>query len=80
MGLNKYIFGAEVLYGISPKDLNSAVQKKAEELQREGYDLNTHYLATVDGKLNVIFEKYLMIEDKDYRFPQIALTHSKYRR
>ena len=80
MALNKYIYGAEVLYGIDPRNLNEEVRKKAEELQREGYDLNTSYLPTVDGKLNVIFEKYLMIEDKDYRLPRIALVNSKYRR
>lgn len=80
MALNKYIYGAEVLYGIDPRNLDEAVKKKADELQREGYDLNTSYLPTVDGKLNVIFEKYLMIEDKDYRLPLIALVNSKYRR
>ena len=80
MALNKYIYGAEILSGIDPRDLDEEVKKKADELQREGYDLNTSYLPTADGKLNVIFEKYLMIEDKDYRLPMIALVHSKYRR
>ena len=80
MALNKYIYGAEVLYGVDPRNLDEAVRKKAEELQREGYDLNTSYLPTVDGKFNVIFEKYLMIEDKDYGRPMIALVKSKSRR
>ena len=80
MALNKYIYGAEILSDIDPRDLDEEVKKKADELQREGYDLNTSYLPAADGKLNVIFEKYLMIEDKDYRLPMIALVHSKYRR
>ena len=80
MALNKYIYGAEVLCNIDPRDLDEAVNKKAEELQREGYDLNTSYLPTANGKLNVIFEKYLMIEDKYYKLPLIALVHSKSRR
>lgn len=80
MALNKYIYGAEVLYGIDPRNLDEVVKKKADELQREGYDLNTSYLPTVDGKLNVIFEKYLMLENEDYRLPMMALVQSKYRR
>lgn len=80
MALNKYIYGTEVMCGIDLRDLNKEVKKKADELQREGYDLNTSYLPTVDGKLNVIFEKYLMIEDRDYRYPMTALANSRYRR
>ena len=41
MALNKYIYGAEVLYSIDPRNLDEAVKKKADELQRGGYDLNT---------------------------------------
>ena len=82
MKLNKYVYGVDILYNIpiSKYDLNEAVSNKADELQREGYDVNTFYLPAENGKVHIIFEKYLMLDAKDFRFPHQALVHSHYNR